>query len=122
VSFSPDGRRLASASSDGTVRVWDAASGKELLILKGHTDAVNGVSFSPDGKRLASAGEDRTVRVWEALDVPDVIWRQRGLVNQVASLFAEFRHREKVLAALRQDPTLDEVDRTFALELAQSHP
>jgi WD40 repeat protein len=75
VSFSPDGRRLASASEDNTVRVWDAGSGQELLILKGHTDGVRAVSFSPDGRRLASASEDKTVRVWEALDVPEDITR-----------------------------------------------
>jgi WD40 repeat protein len=56
VAFSPDGRRLASASPDQTVRVWDAATGQELLTLKGHTSHVNGVAFSPDGRRLASAG------------------------------------------------------------------
>jgi WD40 repeat protein len=66
MSFSPDGRRLASAGADGTVRVWDAASGQELLTLKGHTSKVYGVSFSLDGRRLASAGEDKTVRVWDA--------------------------------------------------------
>src|SRR5262249_38691476 len=64
--FSPDGKRLASASADMTVRVWDAATGQEALTLKGHTDAVTSVAFSPDGKRLASASRDRTVRVWDA--------------------------------------------------------
>jgi uncharacterized protein with WD repeat len=69
VCFSPDGRRLASAGEDRTVRVWDAASGQELLSLKGHTGAVRSVCFSPDGRRLASAGSDQndqTVRVWDA--------------------------------------------------------
>ena len=66
VAFSPDGRRIASASDDQTVKVWDAGTGQETLTLKGHTDAVNGVAFSPDGRRIASASSDQTVKVWDA--------------------------------------------------------
>ena len=64
VAFSADGKRLASASLDGTAKVWDATSGQETLTLKGHTAFVYSVAFSPDGKRLASASEDKTVKVW----------------------------------------------------------
>jgi WD40 repeat protein len=66
VAFSPDGLRLASASYDGTVKVWDSATGQESLTLKGHTGEVNSVTFSPDGQRLASASSDQTVKVWDA--------------------------------------------------------
>jgi Flp pilus assembly protein TadD len=53
--------------------------------------------------------------------VPDAVWRQRGLVDQVSSLFGKLLLRKEVLTALRSDPTLEETDRSFALEVAQSH-
>jgi hypothetical protein len=64
--FGPDGGRIVTASADKTARVWDARSGAELLVLRGHTDSVNGASFSPDGARVVSASNDRTARVWDA--------------------------------------------------------
>jgi WD40 repeat protein/serine/threonine protein kinase len=66
VAYDPDGKRLASASKDGTVKVWDLGAGLELLSLPAHMGEVLGVAFSPNGQRLASAGGDGAVKVWDA--------------------------------------------------------
>ena len=66
VAWSPDGQRIASASGDKMVQVWDASTGTALLTYHGHTSWVNAVAWSPDGQRIASAGWDDTVQVWDA--------------------------------------------------------
>src|SRR5205085_869028 len=64
--WSPDGKRIASSSSDNTVQVWDATSGKLVYTYRGNSDTVSAVAWSPDGKRMASGCSDHTVRVWDA--------------------------------------------------------
>jgi eukaryotic-like serine/threonine-protein kinase len=67
VAVSPDGARIITGSSDKTAKVWDIASGRELLTLRGHSDEVWTVAFSSDGKRVATAGPDRIVKIWDAV-------------------------------------------------------
>src|SRR5579885_20897 len=73
VAWSPDKTRVVSASYDGTAQVWDAATGRRLVLYKGHSVVKTGgspvvwsVAWSPDGTRIASAGEDQTAQVWDA--------------------------------------------------------
>jgi WD40 repeat protein len=64
--WSPDGRRVVTASADRTARIWDSATGQQLVILKGHSERVQGAAFSPDGHRIVSASWDKTARIWDA--------------------------------------------------------
>jgi WD40 repeat protein len=67
VAFTPDGRTLSSAGEDKTVRLWQVATGLELLCFKDQPDFINSVSFSPDGKSLAAALHDGSLRIWSGL-------------------------------------------------------
>jgi WD40 repeat protein/tRNA A-37 threonylcarbamoyl transferase component Bud32 len=72
VAFSPDGKRLASAGGDKTVKVWDVATGREVLTFTGHTRTVNHVVFSPDGQRLAG-GSDQELKLWSAATGKEIL-------------------------------------------------
>ena len=64
--FSPDGGRVVTASSDGTAMVWDAQTGRNLLTFKGHGGIVTSAVFSPDGKQIVTASWDGKAKVWDA--------------------------------------------------------
>ncbi|ETS83080.1 hypothetical protein PFICI_04956 [Pestalotiopsis fici W106-1] len=73
IAFSPDGRQLASASADRTVRLWDTVTGKHLKTLERHEMAVQSVLFSPDGRQIATASFGDTIKLWDAL-TGDNLW------------------------------------------------
>ena len=102
VAFSPDGARLASASDDGTVRIWSVSTGKLERTLRGHAQSVVSVAFSPDGRRVASSGADGTIRVWPTDSGSPVILRgHEGLVASVA-----FDPTGRLLTSAGQDGTV----------------
>jgi WD40 repeat protein len=103
VAFSPDGRRLVSASVDQTIKVWDTATGQQMLTLKQHSGRVTAVAFSPDGQRLASSGSDQTVRIWDAALREDEYFL-KGHTEQITSI--AFRPDGKQLASASWDQTV----------------
>ena len=84
VAFHPDGRRIAAACGDKTIKIWDVKTGTVIQTLRGHDDYVFSVVFSPDRRHLASASADRTVRVWN-LETEDV-FQLSGNVGDYAGL------------------------------------
>ena len=106
--FSADGKRVATASWDGKARIWDAESGKEIAVLKGHNIIVYTAAFSGDSKRVVTASMDHTARIW------DVTWatlmRDDALREGVCA--------EKLIGAAREftdgemeDPVLRGIDK-----------
>ncbi|HUU19879.1 MAG TPA: protein kinase [Sedimentisphaerales bacterium] len=66
LAISPDGKHVASGGDDNTIKVWDAATGAEVMTLPGHKDGISSVAFSPDGKCIVSGSEDKTIKIWDA--------------------------------------------------------
>jgi WD40 repeat protein len=103
VSFNSDWTRLATASWDKTIKVWDAKSAKELLTLAGHTEPVRRVTFSPDGMWLASASADKSVKLWDAFGGKE----QRTLTGHTAAVVSvAFSPDGKRLASVSDDKTV----------------
>jgi len=121
VAFSPDGKRLASAGSDKTVRLWDSETHRSLKVLRGHTDSVQTVAFSPDGKTLASGSADKTVRLWDVATGQPLGEPLQGDAGYVLCVI--FSPNGKLLATAGSDNTvrLWDAETRHLLEVLRGH-
>ena len=109
----PDGTRIVTASFDKTARIWDATTGAQLAVLRGHDSGVNGAMYSPDGTRIVTASDDKTARIWVSphVDASFLSLPRNALIARTcaALLSGGLDHfsNEELAAAPDLDPKLD---------------
>ena len=102
LSFSPDGALIAASMSDGSVGVWESATGEERHRLQGHELVATDVEFSPDGQMLASSSGDKTIRLWDVAS-GETVRVLEGHIGYVMKI--DFNHDGTKLASSAADET-----------------
>ncbi len=85
IQYSPDGKLIASAGWDKTIKLWNAKSGRLVNTLR-HKDGVNSIAFSPDGQTLVSGSEDKTIKIWNIINKPKLIKTLTGHTDSIKAV------------------------------------
>ncbi len=102
IAFTPDGQRIATAGADGTVRLWDAATGQELRLISSHTNEVY-LALGPDGNRLLTAGYDGQVKIWDISPGGETAESPLTINHEQPARDAAFSPDGKLVAVASQD-------------------
>ncbi len=103
LTFSPDGKVVASGFSSGVIRLWDFETRKEMMLLKGHKDEVKALVYTPDGKTLISGSSDRRIIIWDSFkgEMKKMIRGHWGSINSLS-----LNQTGKILASAATDKRL----------------
>jgi WD40 repeat protein len=112
LAFSPDGKRVITASVDNMVAIWDALTGELVKTLHGHAGSVLAVASSPDNRHFATASQDGTVKLWDEIkgESKQTLTSDSGAVNSVA-----YSPDGKHLASASTDGTVQ----VYALDISE---
>ena len=120
LAFSPDGRRLAYATDDRTVRLHDVEGGQDLLLLDDFRVQVSRLFFSRDGRRLFAVDSMPRWHIWDATPLPDETAFARLALARLTALAKEMLPRSELIQRVRADQTLSEAARAVTLKLAET--
>ncbi|MEM7760538.1 MAG: hypothetical protein AAF298_20765, partial [Cyanobacteria bacterium P01_A01_bin.40] len=90
IKYSPDGKYIASASWDKTIKLWSVATEKLIATLQGHQEGINSIIFSPDSQYLISGSEDKTIKLWDIINEPKLVKTLAGHTDSIKAVTVSF--------------------------------